>query len=113
LRDLRESILGFIQAFIDSIEHTSEGGGLINARSSTWGLGTASGGTLHRLFLVRLLAGINQPYHHTISHALFLPCCAFLREIVTIARILSSDLRRIFLPETVWKFQMGIISWSN
>jgi hypothetical protein len=69
-RDLRESILGFIQAFIDSIHHTSEGGGLINPRGSTGGQGAASGGALHRLFLVGLLAGVNQPYHHTISHAL-------------------------------------------
>src|SRR5215212_3345720 len=33
--DLREGLLGFIQAFIDSIHHTSEGGGLINSRSCT------------------------------------------------------------------------------
>src|SRR5215203_5560268 len=77
LRDLRESLLGFIQAFIDSIHHTSEGGGLINARSSTRGLGTASGGALHRFSLMRLLAWVNQPYHHTMSHALTLLCCAF------------------------------------
>src|SRR5215217_5447550 len=87
LRDLRESILGFVWAFIDSIDHTSEGRGLINARSSTGGLGTASGGALHRFSLVRLLAGIDQPYHHTISHVLILLCCALLYEIVTIARI--------------------------
>jgi hypothetical protein len=48
VRDLRESLLGFIQAFIDSIYHTSEGRGLINARSSTWGLRAASGGALQR-----------------------------------------------------------------
>src|SRR5215217_7540965 len=48
VRDLREGLLGFVQAFIDSIEHTSEGRGLINARSSTWGLGAASGSALHR-----------------------------------------------------------------
>src|SRR5215212_11398767 len=77
VRDLRESLLGFIQAFIDSIDHPSEGRGLINARSSTWGLGAASGGALHRFWLVCLLAGVNQPYHHTISHALILLCWAF------------------------------------
>src|SRR5215210_5639034 len=87
VRDLREGLLGFVQAFIDSIHHTSEGGRLINARSSTWGLGAASGSALHRFWLVRLLAGVNQPYHHTISHALILLCWAFLCEIVTIARI--------------------------
>src|SRR5215217_4259158 len=74
--DLREGLLGFIQAFIDSIDHTSEGGGLIHARSSAWSLGAASGGALHRCSLMRLLAGINQPYHHTISHALILLCWA-------------------------------------
>jgi hypothetical protein len=36
VRDLREGLLGFIEAFIDSIHHTSEGGGLINTRSSAW-----------------------------------------------------------------------------
>src|SRR5215212_4382625 len=77
VRDLRESLLGFIEAFIDSIHHSSEGWGLINARSSTWGLGAPSGGALHRFWLVRLLAGGNQPYHHTISHALILLCWAF------------------------------------
>src|SRR5918994_4668957 len=75
VRDLREGLLGFIQAFVDSIHHTSEGGGLINARSSTGGLGAASGGALHRFFLVCLLVGVNQSYHHTISHALILLCC--------------------------------------
>src|SRR5215212_5801323 len=87
VRDLREGLLGFIQAFIDSIHHASEGGGLINARSSTWGLRAASGGALHRFSLVCLLAGGNEPYHHAIGHALILLCCAFLCEIVTIARI--------------------------
>ena len=74
VRDFREGLFGFIQAFIDSIDHTSEGGGLINARSGTGGLGASSGSALHRFWLVRLLAGINQPYHHTISHALILLC---------------------------------------
>src|SRR5215203_6355622 len=83
VRDLRESLLGFVQAFIDSIYHTSEGGGLINARSSAGGLGAASGGALPRFLLVRLLAGVNQPYHHTIGHALILLCRAFCM-IVTI-----------------------------
>src|SRR5215208_3232844 len=69
LGDLRESILGFVQAFVEAIQHTSGGGGLIDARSSTGGLGAASGGALHRFSLVGLLAGINQPYHHTISHS--------------------------------------------
>src|SRR5215218_10882615 len=78
LRDLRESSLGFIQAFIDSIHHTSKGGRLVNARSGAWSLGAARGGALHRFFLVRLLAGINQPYHHTVSHALVLLCYASL-----------------------------------
>src|SRR5215210_995405 len=87
VRDFREDLPSFIQAFIDSIHHTSEGGGLINSRSSTWGMGAASGGALHRFSLVRLLAGVNQPYHHTISHALILLCCTFLCEMVTIARI--------------------------
>src|SRR5215211_4120163 len=87
LRDLREGLLGFIQAFINSIHHTSEGRRLINARSSTGGLGAASGGALHRFSLMRLLAGVNQPYHHTISHALILLCFGFLCEIVTIARV--------------------------
>src|SRR5215208_8307089 len=87
VRDLREGLLGFIEAFIDSIDHSSEGRGLINARSSTWGLGAASGGALHRFWLVCLLAGGNQPYHHTVSHALILLCWAFLSEILTIARI--------------------------
>jgi hypothetical protein len=77
VRDLRESLLGFIQAFIDSIDHSSEGWRLVNARSSTWGLGAASGGALHRFSLMRLFAGINQPYHHTISHALILLCFGF------------------------------------
>src|SRR5215208_4598940 len=76
-RDLRERLLGSIQAFIDSIHHTSEGGRLVNARSSTGGLGAASGGALHRCSLMRLFAGINQPYHHTISHALILLCFGF------------------------------------
>src|SRR5215212_5429197 len=70
--DLREGLLGFIQAFVDSIDHTSEGGGLINTRSSAWSLGAPSGSALHCCSLMRLLAGINQPYHHTISHALIL-----------------------------------------
>jgi hypothetical protein len=48
-----------------------EGGGLINARSSTRVLGAASGGALPHFMLVSLLAGVNQPYHHTISYALF------------------------------------------
>src|SRR5918993_4205333 len=78
--DLRESLLGFIDAFIDSIDHTSEGGGLINARSSTGGLGAASGGALHRFSLMCLLAGGDQPYHHTISHALILLCFWVLCE---------------------------------
>jgi hypothetical protein len=30
-RDLRESILGFVQALIDSVHHTSEGWGLIKS----------------------------------------------------------------------------------
>src|SRR5215208_2291022 len=77
VRDLREDLLGFILACINSIHHSSEGRGLINARSSTGGLGAPSGGALHRFCLVRLLAGGNQPYHHTISHALILLCCAF------------------------------------
>src|SRR5215212_6348613 len=77
LRDLRESLLGFIDAFIDSKHHTSEGGRLINARSSTGGLGAAGGGALHRFSLMRLLAWVNQPYHHTISHALILLCFGF------------------------------------
>jgi hypothetical protein len=75
--DLRESLLGFIQAFIDSIDHSSEGWRLVNARSGTGGLGAASGGALHRFCLMRLFAGINQPYHHTISHALILLCFGF------------------------------------
>src|SRR5215213_7060167 len=75
--DLREGLLGFIQAFIDSIHHTSEGGGLINSRSCTGSLGAASGGALHRLSLMRLLAGGNEPYHHTKSHALILLCFWF------------------------------------
>src|SRR5215208_331186 len=87
VRDLRESLLGFIQALIDSVHHSSEGRGLINTRSGTGGLRAASGGALHRFRLVCLLAGGNQPYHHTISHALFLLCWAFLCEILTIARI--------------------------
>jgi hypothetical protein len=77
VRDLSKSLLGFIQAFIDSIDHSSEGGRLINTRSSTGGLGAASGGALHRCSLMRLLAGGNQPYHHTISHALILLCFGF------------------------------------
>src|SRR5215216_7871193 len=81
--DLREGLLGFIQAFIDSIHHTSEGRRLINARRSTGGLGAASGGALHRFSLMRLLAGVNQPYHHTISHALILLCFGVLCELVT------------------------------
>src|SRR5918994_2945681 len=48
VRDLREGLLGFIQAFIESIDHTSEGRGLINARSSTRSLGAPSGGALQR-----------------------------------------------------------------
>src|SRR5215204_2445823 len=91
VRDLRESLLGFIEAFIESVDHTSEGWGLINARSSTGGLEAASGGALHRFCLVRLLAGVNQPYHHTISHALLLLCWAFLCQIVSIARIAPAD----------------------
>src|SRR5215207_8625177 len=87
VRDLRESLLGFVQGFVDSIQHTSGGGRLINTRSSTWGLRAASGGALHRFSLMRLLAGVNEPYQHTISHALILPCFGFLREIVTIARV--------------------------
>src|SRR5215217_4232177 len=94
VRDLREGLLGFIQAFIDSIDHTSEGRGLINTRSSTGGLGAASGGALHRCSLMRLLAGINQPYHHTISHALILLCFGFLGEILTIARIAPAERAR-------------------
>ena len=78
LRDLRESILGFVQAFVDSIQHSSGGGGLINARSSTGSLGAASGAALHRFSLVGLFAGINQPNHHTIGHALILLCWAFV-----------------------------------
>ena len=34
--DPREGLFGFIEAFIDSIHHTSEGRGLINTRSSAW-----------------------------------------------------------------------------
>src|SRR5215216_3416605 len=78
VRDLRESLLGFVQGFVDSIQHTSGGGRLINTRSSTWGLRAASGGALHRFSLVGLLAGINRPYHHTICHALILLCWAFV-----------------------------------
>jgi hypothetical protein len=37
LEEISESRLGFVQAFVDSIHHTSEGRGLINARSSTGG----------------------------------------------------------------------------
>src|SRR5215217_8977945 len=77
VRDLGERLLGFIQAFIDSIQHTSEGWRLINARSSTGGLGASGGGALHRFYLMRLFAGVNQPYHHTISHALILLCFGF------------------------------------
>src|SRR5215203_6516404 len=76
VRDLRESLFGFVQAFIDSIHHTSEGRGLINTRSSTGGLRAASGGALQRFSLMRLLAEVNQPYHRTISYALILLCCA-------------------------------------
>src|SRR5919199_1037455 len=86
VRDLRESILRFVQAFVDSIYYASKGGWLVNARSSTGGLLATCSGALHRLFLMCLLAGINQPYHHTVGHALILLCCAFCM-IVTIARI--------------------------
>src|SRR5215218_3927968 len=48
VRDHRESLLGFIEAFIESVDHSSEGRGLINSRSSTGGLGAPSGGALHR-----------------------------------------------------------------
>jgi hypothetical protein len=70
LRDLREGLLGFVQAFVDPIHHASEGWWLVNARSGTGSLGAPRGGALHRLLLVGLLAGINQPYHHAISHML-------------------------------------------
>src|SRR5215207_8006725 len=85
VRYLREGLLGFLQAFIDSIHHTSEGGGLINARSGTGGVGATRGGALHRSFLVRLLARVNQPYHHAIGHTLILPVAGCTT--VTIARI--------------------------
>src|SRR5215208_6629593 len=86
VRYLREGLLGFLQAFIDSIHHTSEGGGLINARSGTGGVGATRGGALHRFFLVRLLARLDQPYHHAIGHTpLILPVASCTS--VTIARI--------------------------
>src|SRR5829696_3844111 len=75
VRYLREGLPGFLQAFIDSIHHTSEGRGLINARSGTGGVGATRGGTLHRFFLVRLLARLDQPYHHAIGHTHYPPCC--------------------------------------
>src|SRR5215217_8100113 len=116
VRDLRESLLGFVQAFIDSIHHPSEGRGLINARSSTGGLGAPSGGALHRFCLVRLLAGVNQPYHHTVSHALILLCWAFLCEIVTIARIAPADRTRNSLRSSAWQvatlcYVTSLCSW--
>src|SRR5215217_927775 len=116
VRDLREGLLGFIQAFIDSIHHTSEGRGLINARSSTGGLGAASGGALHRFCLVRLLAGVNQPYHHTISHALILLCWAFLCQIVTLARIAPAERTRNSLRSSAWQvatlcYVTSLCSW--
>src|SRR5215203_1303826 len=85
VRDLRESLLRFIQAFIDSIQHTSEGGGLIHARSSTGSLGAASSGALHRFWLVRLLARINQPYHHTVGHGI--PPCIARRPSISLTGI--------------------------
>src|SRR5215217_1631767 len=72
VRDLRESLLGFLQAFVDSIHNPSEGRGLVNARSGTWGLSASCSGTLHSFLLVRLLARVNQPDHHAIGHALIL-----------------------------------------
>src|SRR5215210_9300613 len=86
VRDLGERLPGFIESFIDSIHHTSESRGLINAGSGTGSLGAASGGALHRFWLVRLLAWVDQPYHHTISHALILLYSVFSCEIVSIAR---------------------------
>src|SRR5215211_84495 len=100
VRDLRESLFGFVQAFIDSVHHTSEGRGLINAGSSTGGLGAASGGALNRFSLVRLLAWVNQPYYHTICHALILLCRAFVCQAVTIARIAPAERTRNSLRST-------------
>src|SRR5215212_3894379 len=117
VRYLREGLLGFLQAFIDSIHHTSEGGGLINTRSGTGSVGATRGGALHRSFLVRLLARLDQPYHHAIGHAHYPPVASCTT--VTIARIRGelgrcSIKRGLLEPEktpsgTVWKIAGGLV----
>src|SRR5215212_8613962 len=87
LRDLRESILGFVQAFVDSIQHSSGGGGLIDARSST--------GAWERPVVVRCIASLWWACspgltNHTITlYATLLSSCVgrLLCGIVNLARI--------------------------
>ncbi|MDQ3860338.1 MAG: hypothetical protein M3266_02015, partial [Actinomycetota bacterium] len=73
---------------------------------------------LHRFFLVRLLARLDQPYHHAIGHTpLILPVAGCTT--VTMARIRGelgrcSIKRGLLEPEktpsgTVWKIAGGLI----